>query len=133
MTKPGFIHLHVHSAYSLLEGALPVKALGKLAAADGQPALAITDRNNLFGALEFSESMAAEGVQPIIGCALTLAFPSAADDTPRPGSRAAASSWPDRAPRQGCQPAMRNLMRLSSQAFLDHWRGWCAACRFCAA
>ena len=89
MTKPKFIHLHVHSAYSLLEGALPVKALAKLAAADGQPALAITDRNNLFGALEFSEALAAEGVQPILGCTLTVAFPQASDETPRPGARAA--------------------------------------------
>jgi DNA polymerase-3 subunit alpha len=40
---PGFIHLRVHSAYSLLEGALPVKALAKLAAKDAQPALAVTD------------------------------------------------------------------------------------------
>ena len=75
MTTPGFIHLHVHSAYSLLEGALPVKALAKLAAADAQPALAITDRNNLFGALEFSEYLAGEGIQPIVGCALNVAFP----------------------------------------------------------
>ncbi len=52
---PGFIHLHVHSAYSLLEGAIQPKRLQELAIADGQPALAITDRNNLFGALEFSE------------------------------------------------------------------------------
>src|SRR5688572_32150502 len=52
---PGFIHLRAHSAYSLLEGALPVKGMAKLAKKDSQPALAITDRNNLFGALEFAE------------------------------------------------------------------------------
>ncbi|MEJ2229385.1 MAG: PHP domain-containing protein, partial [Alphaproteobacteria bacterium] len=69
---PGFIHLRVHSAYSLLEGALPVKMLAKLAKKDAQPALAITDRNNLFGALEYSETMSGEGVQPIIGCTLSL-------------------------------------------------------------
>ena len=51
---PGFVHLRVHSAYSLLEGALPIKTLIKRAVADDQPALAITDTNNLFGALEFS-------------------------------------------------------------------------------
>ena len=49
-----FIHLRVHSAYSLAEGALPVKDLVKTAAKLQMPALAITDRNNLFGALEFS-------------------------------------------------------------------------------
>src|ERR1700755_2211756 len=81
MPSPSFVHLHLHSAYSLLEGALPVKALAKLAAADAQPALAITDRNNLFGALEFSEALAAEGIQPIIGCSINVAFPSAEEET----------------------------------------------------
>src|SRR5271165_6064490 len=93
MKKPSFVHLHVHSAYSLLEGALPVKALAKLASADGQPALAITDRNNLFGALEFSEALAAEGIQPIAGCSLNVAFPAAADEA-RPGSRPASHQGP---------------------------------------
>ncbi len=118
MTKPTFIHLHVHSAYSLLEGALPVKALAKLAAADGQPALAITDRNNLFGALEFSEALAAEGVQPILGCTLTVAFPLAADESPRPGTRAAHHGSIVLLSKDAA--GYLNLMRLSSQAFLDH-------------
>ncbi len=119
MTKPGFIHLHVHSAYSLLEGALPVKALAKLAAADGQPALAITDRNNLFGALEFSEALSAEGVQPIIGCALNLAFPPAADETSKAGVRAPAHHGSIVLLAKDAD-GYANLMRLSSQAFLDH-------------
>ena len=51
----GFVHLHVHSSYSLLEGAMTVSTLAKMAAADGQPALALTDTDNLFGGLEFSE------------------------------------------------------------------------------
>ena len=117
MTKPRFIHLHLHSAYSLLEGALPVKALAKLAAADGQPALAITDRNNLFGALEFSEALAAEGVQPILGCTLTVAFPQASDETPRPGTRAAHHGSLVVLAKDAA--GYNNLMRLSSQAFLD--------------
>ena len=54
----GFVHLHVHSAYSLREGALTIETLAKLAKADDMPALAITDTNNLFGALEFSEKLA---------------------------------------------------------------------------
>ncbi|MBW3098902.1 DNA polymerase III subunit alpha [Pseudohoeflea coraliihabitans] len=65
---PGFVHLRTHSAYSLLEGALPIKSLLKLAVADGQPALAISDTNNLFGALEFSVKAMEEGIQPIIAC-----------------------------------------------------------------
>ncbi|MEI9916758.1 MAG: PHP domain-containing protein [Methylovirgula sp.] len=52
------MHLHVHSAFSLREGALSIARLAKLAIADDMPALAITDSNNLFGALEFSEKLA---------------------------------------------------------------------------
>ncbi|MEO1105794.1 MAG: PHP domain-containing protein, partial [Pseudomonadota bacterium] len=70
-----FIHLRVHSAYSLLEGALHLKRIVKLAADDGQPAVAVTDTANLFGALEFSEAAFAAGVQPIIGCAVPVTLP----------------------------------------------------------
>ncbi|MGL4727338.1 MAG: PHP domain-containing protein, partial [Bosea sp. (in: a-proteobacteria)] len=70
----GFVHLHVHSSYSLLEGALPIETLAKLAAADHQPALALTDTNNLFGALEFSEKLWDKGLQPVIGCHLSVDF-----------------------------------------------------------
>ncbi len=76
---PRFIHLRVHSAYSLLEGALPIARLVELARADGMPALAITDTNNLFGALEFSEKLAAAGIQPIIGCSLAVDLEEAED------------------------------------------------------
>ncbi|MFM1959515.1 MAG: hypothetical protein RL588_1032 [Pseudomonadota bacterium] len=68
----GFIHLRVRSAYSLLEGATRADALGKLAAGQGMPAVAIADRANLFGALEFSVTSKDIGVQPIIGCALPV-------------------------------------------------------------
>src|SRR5258708_12785088 len=70
----GFVHLHLHSAYSLLEGALPIARLAEFAKADHQPALALTDTDNMFGALEFSEKMASSGVQPIVGCALAIDF-----------------------------------------------------------
>ena len=59
---PGFVHLHVHSSYSLLEGALTIGRLCELAKADRQPALALTDTDNMFGALEFSDKMAAAGI-----------------------------------------------------------------------
>src|SRR5437870_13139382 len=71
---PGFVHLHVHSSYSLLEGALTIARLAELAKADRQPALALTDTDNMFGALEFSDKMAGAGIQPIIGCALAVDF-----------------------------------------------------------
>jgi DNA polymerase-3 subunit alpha len=64
----------VHSAYSLLEGALPIGRLAKLAAKLGFPAVGLTDTNNLFGVLEFSEKLAHAGIQPIAGVALAVDF-----------------------------------------------------------
>ncbi len=94
----GFVHLHVHSAFSLREGALAIETLAKLAKADAMPALAITDTNNLFGALEFSEKLAKSGVQPIVGVQATVDF----GDAPPAASRLAEQRMaraPDRAPR----------------------------------
>ena len=86
MDSPRFIHLNCHSAYSLLEGALPLSTLVKLAAEDGMPAVGVTDTANLFGALEFSEKAAEKGMQPIIGCKLTIRFEPEADlEARRPG------------------------------------------------
>ena len=121
-STPGFIHLRVHSAYSLLEGALPVKVLAKLAAKDAQPALAVTDRNNLFGALEIAETLAGAGVQPITGCTLALRTNEAeADQGARKTGNASAS------PVAGSIALLvkdaggyRNLMALTSGAFLEH-------------
>jgi len=72
MEAEGFVHLRVKSAYSLLEGAIKVDAIGKLASEAGMPAVGIADRANLFGALEFSVLTKDTGVQPIIGCALPV-------------------------------------------------------------
>ena len=62
-----FIHLHVHSAYSLAEGAIKVKDLVKLCVTHKMPAVAVTDSSNMFGALEFALEAAKSGVQPILG------------------------------------------------------------------
>ncbi|MCL6706660.1 DNA polymerase III subunit alpha [Pseudomonas sp. R2.Fl] len=78
--SPDFVHLRVHSAYSLLEGALPLKKILSKATADGQPAIAITDTNNLFVALEFSQKAKDEGLQPIIGCQLSIDMEDVEDD-----------------------------------------------------
>jgi len=72
MTESGFVHLRVHSAYSLSEGAICVDRIPVLARAAGMPAVAITDSGNLFGALEFSQYCVGKGVQPIIGCQVSL-------------------------------------------------------------
>jgi len=71
-TVQGFVHLRVRSAYSLLEGAIKAGKVGRLAADIGMPAVAVADRVNLFGALEFSEAAKAVGVQPLIACALPV-------------------------------------------------------------
>ena len=73
-SNPGFVHLHVHSAYSLLKGSIKIAKLGELAKADRQPALALTDTDNMFGALEFSDKMAGYGIQPIVGCEIAIDF-----------------------------------------------------------
>ena len=113
MTEPRFIHLRLHSAYSLLEGAIPVKALPKLCAEAGMPAVALTDTGNLFAALEFSEAPAKAGIQPIMGCQLALAYAEPA----HPGDRAPA-------PRPIVllaqdETGFGNLMKLSSLNYLD--------------
>src|SRR6185312_10686915 len=114
MHGPGFIHLHVHSAYSLLEGALPLPKLLELAKDDHQPALGIADTNNLFGALEFSEKAAGKGIQPLLGCELALDFGATAEhnERSRPGKDSvvliATSS-----------PGFANLSRLVSRAHLE--------------
>jgi DNA polymerase-3 subunit alpha len=72
MAHADFVHLRVHSAYSLLEGAIPVKSLIDLCLDKKMPAVAITDTNNLFGSLEFANTAAKAGVQPIIGCQLSI-------------------------------------------------------------
>jgi DNA polymerase III subunit alpha len=68
----GFVHLRVRSAYSLLEGAIKAGKVGRLAADFGMPAVGVTDRANLFGALEFGQAAKEAGVQPVIGCALPV-------------------------------------------------------------
>ena len=114
----GFVHLHVHSAYSLREGALGIETLAKLAKADAMPALAITDANNLFGALEFSEKLAKSGIQPIIGAQITVDFA----DAPSGGSSRLADERFQRAPIVLLAKDERGylaLMRLASSVWLD--------------
>ena len=108
----GFVHLRVRSAYSLLEGAIKAEAIGKLAVASRMPAAALTDRANLFGALEYSVATKDVGVQPIIGCALPV---TGIGEGP-----------PERWARTPCvvllvqnEAGYRNLTALSSAAYLE--------------
>ena len=118
-----FIHLRVHSAYSLLEGALPVSKLTALVADSGMPALALTDTNNLFGALEFSEALAGKGIQPIVGCTLSIAFEAATPDAGEPvdpGESETLSADGSLALLAKNETGYANLMALTSTAFLEH-------------
>src|SRR5258706_4798753 len=112
MTHADFVHLRVHSAYSLSEGALKVKELVKLCVGQAMPAVAIADTGNLFGALEFATAAAEAGVQPIIGCQLGIRR----GDTTRPDQALA----PDQlVVLVQSEIGYRNLLRLSSRAFLE--------------
>lgn len=115
MTHADFVHLRVHTAYSLTEGAIRLPALADLCVRHRMPAVAITDTNNLFGALEFSKELAAKGVQPIIGCQLNLARA----DQGAPG-RGLRKPEPDRIVLLAQDAAgYANLMALSTKAFLE--------------
>ena len=107
MPEAKFVHLRVHSAYSLSEGAIKADKVGSLAREAGMQAVAITDTANLFGALEFSQSCAAKGVQPIIGCQLALARADNARLAPDPLVLLAKDAT-----------GLANLQRLSSLGFL---------------
>lgn len=112
MSSPGFVHLRVHSAYSLLEGALPIGKLIDLASKDEQPAITVTDSGNLFGALEFSEKAFEAGLQPIIGCQICVSF----DDQPDVVGDEAVSNLVLLAVNE---EGYENLMDLVSRSFLD--------------
>jgi len=72
MTSPRFVHLRLHSEYSIVDGMARVDDAVAAAAADGMPALGITDASNVFGAVKFHEAARQAGVQPVIGCDLWI-------------------------------------------------------------
>src|SRR6516162_3438256 len=110
--EPAFVHLHVHSSYSLLEGALTIARLAELAKNDRQPALALTDTDNMFGALEFSEKLASFGIQPIVGCTIAVDFGDIVN-------RSAERNWPRLVLLATDESGYRSLMRLCSRAYLE--------------
>lgn len=120
--KLKFIHLRVHSAYSLLEGALPIERLVNYAIEQSMPALGITDTNNLFGALEFSEKCVSKGIQPIIGCTLAIKMPATKEEQkhkPLPGTMVSHQPDGEIALIAQNETGYMNLMALTSAAFLD--------------
>ena len=114
MMEPSFIHLRVHSAYSLLEGAIRTKDLIEWCEEEKMPAVAVTDHSNLFGSLEFALAAAKAGVQPVMGCALPLKPVMAAE------GRQALNQKPDQILAYAQNEAgWKNLLKLVSKAYLD--------------
>ena len=113
MQDGDFVHLRVHTAYSLSEGAIRIKDLAKLCIEQAMPAVAITDTNNLFGGMEFSSSMRQAGVQPIIGCQLSMTLTQATLRQGEEGGR------PRRAGRGRRPGAERAGLR---QSLCGYWR-----------
>ena len=119
IADPGFIHLHAHTAFSLREGALTLGRLIQLAEKDAQPALAVTDTNNLFAALEFSEKAEKVGVQAIPGVQLAVDFGDANSRESRGGAQGQGEAGhANLVLLAKTQTGYRNLMRLCSRAYL---------------
>ena len=118
--QPRFVHLKVHSAYSLLEGALPIGKLAKLAEKLNFPALGLTDTNNLYGALEFSDKLAGAGIQPIVGVSLTIDFQDRRHDATERGAPIAQGPGDGNIALLAMNEAgYANLLKLVSRAHLE--------------
>jgi DNA polymerase-3 subunit alpha len=115
-----FIHLRVHSAYSLLEGALPLSKVVAHAVKDSAPAIAVTDTNNLFGALEFAQKAVKEGVQPVIACQLDFSFPDNREEGSRSNVRRHGPALFPLVLIAANEAGYRNLVRLVSRAYLEN-------------
>ncbi len=108
MAHARFVHLRVHSSYSLSEGAIKADKIAQLARDAAMPAVAITDSGNLFGALEFSQACVARGVQPLLGCQIAIGRA----DTPRLPPDPVVLLAQDAA-------GLANLQALSSLGFIE--------------
>jgi DNA polymerase-3 subunit alpha len=114
MPRDSFVHLHLHTEYSLLDGAIRMKELMKRVIEFKMPAVAITDHGNLFGAIEFYQEAQRAGVKPIIGCEAYIAPGSHKD---RPGSRREAAYHFTLLAEN--ETGYRNLVKLVTTAHLD--------------
>ncbi len=110
-----FVHLHCHTEYSLLDGAIHARDLVEKAAKCGMPAVAITDHGNLYGAIEFYQAAQKEGIRPIIGCEAYVAPNSLRDRNASTGKEAAFHLTLLVADAEG----YRNLVKLVTAAHLE--------------
>jgi DNA polymerase-3 subunit alpha len=117
MQDKGFVHLHLHTDYSLLDGAIQIKPLAERTEQLGMQACAMTDHGNMYGAISFYNTMKAKGIRPIIGCETYVAMSGRSDRSARNigGEKAnfhlilLAQNY----------EGYRNLSRLTSKAFTE--------------
>ena len=114
-----FIHLRVHSAYSLSEGAIKLPQLISLCEKHGMPAVGLTDSGNLFGALEFSIAASNNGLQPIIGCQLLVDRPEDCGGNATHRKNAQDAVYDTLILLVQNQAGYRNLVKLVSRSFLE--------------
>ena len=118
MPKP-FVHLHVHTQYSLLDGAIKHNPLFERAKALNMPAVAQSDHGNLFGTVEFYEKALANGVKPIIGCEVYLAGGSRFDRERRERDERGFDAINHTLLIAMNEQGYQNLMALVSKAYLE--------------
>ncbi len=115
MERTDFIHLHVHTEYSLLDGAIRLQDLFHTAREYQMPAIAITDHGNMFGAIEFYQMALQNNIKPIIGCEVYVAPKSRLDKAARMGEETAFHLVLLAQNQEG----YKNLCRLVSAAYLE--------------
>src|SRR5256714_2378736 len=118
-TRMSFVHLHLHTEYSLLDGASRPEALAKRVADLGMPACAITDHGNMFGAVEFYNAMKANGVKPIIGCEMYVAYGSRFDRSSVEDQQADAGSNNHLIVLAANDTGYKNLVKLVSAGYTE--------------
>ncbi|HEY6140896.1 MAG TPA: DNA polymerase III subunit alpha [Thermoanaerobaculia bacterium] len=114
-----FVHLHLHTEYSLLDGASRPEELAKRVAALGMPSCAITDHGNMFGAVEFYNAMKKNGVKPIIGCEMYVAYGSRFEKTSVEDQQADAGSNNHLIVLAANETGYKNLVKLVSAGFTE--------------
>ncbi|MGH3296460.1 MAG: PHP domain-containing protein, partial [Trebonia sp.] len=141
MVGDSFVHLHVHTEYSMLDGAAKIAKLAARAKELAMPAVAMTDHGNMFGAYEFQKTVAAAGLTPIIGIEAYVAPESRAHKQPvfwgeqhqrktdeatgRGGDISASGSYLHKTLLAASAQGLRNLFRISSLASLEgYYRKW---------
>ena len=117
MPHGNFVHLRTHSAYSLSEGAIKISNLIELALQNNMPAIGLTDKGNLFGAMEFSEKAKESGLQPILGLELAITDKNKGSLVPSKKEENLKPNWIVLLTQS--EIGWQNLMALSSKAYLD--------------